>query len=575
MRGIASVVASIWLAGCTTSLSVSEISRELPDKRPESLPAGFVYHLPASVITPNAYVTIRDCPLDTDAVKFLTKFSPGSARPVKEVTFVVGGSLSSVQVPDQMIIVDYRNLQKFLKTSSLTIERWPNGMLKTVNASIEDQTPQAIASVAAAAGSIALLATGAPGAGALLAAPAALAGAPGKKKTTVSFLACNGFTADLVEKRKVASASRDAATKLLDIATAAAIQLGAKPDADQAALDLLKANVAKYSTQLDKATAELVAIDAQLTLPLDMVTPTGQPTFSFPATGEVSPYLLSGGMIFTASKAKEFIDAHFEESTAEIDASRAAAFGRRPCLWSKTTGQMIPDETCSNRLSVERVLAKIGRVELMDRTLRSEDEASRDRRPATAKLVSVRNDKDGVPGADVAVNRGIIYVEPAKRRIEMTAYNIGPQSLVTPRRLIKTADISIPQLGRYLSLPVRAGFGDRSELQATFAEDGSLLTATFANPKTSGLAIADTMKALGATAVSTRDAVEDRQLKLAKTRSEMLAAIVAAQESSKKLTPTTDPLEDINAALAKANAEASLAEAQLRIQSARAKLNGS
>ncbi len=573
MRGSIAALSGLLLAGCTTSLSVSEIGESPAASRPTTLPAGFVYHLPAAVVTPTAFVAIRECPLDPDAGKYLRNIVPQGAKPVKEVTFVVGGSVAATQVPDQMIVIDFRGLQKFLKTSSLSLERWPNGMLKSVNTSIEDQTPQAIASVAAAAGSFALLASGAPGTGALLAAAPGLLGPAGANKTaSVNFLACNARTLELVAARKVAAASRETATSLLDQATTAATELGAKPNADAAKLDALKAAVAKYAAQSDKATSELAVIDAQLNLPLDMVGPKGGASIPLPDSGAVAPSLLKGGIVLTSSKLNEYLDAHFVEATAEIPTKYEVSFNHRACAWSKATGAPAPDETCTGRQALSSVLGNLARVEVNNRALSPIVDTGGDGRPASSALASTRTGKNGLPQAHAPASSGIIYVEPAKLRLEMTAYNVGPQALVSRRQVIKTADVSIPQLGQYLVLPLRADFGERAELKATFAEDGSLLTATFANPKTSGMAIADTLRQLGATAVTSRDAMEDRRLKLAKTKSETLAALVAAQDSAKKLTPTADPLADINAALAKANAEAALAEAEVRIQAARAKL---
>ncbi len=580
---------SLLLSSCTTSLSVSELAAPAPGAgRPETLAAGMSYSLPAAVVTPTAFVAIRDCPADASLAKQLTGIRPIDARPVTEVTFVVGGAIAVAQVPDQRIVIDPRDLQKFLKTTSVGIERWPNGMLKAVNASIEDQTPQAIASLAAAIGSIALLSTGAPGAGLLLADGGLAGGPPGGPapggpapggpapvtSKAVTFLACNARTQDLVDTRKVAAKSRETAADLLDQATTAASQLGAQPNADQAKLDKLKASVAKYSGEMDKATADLAAIDAQLTLPLDMVAPRdgSAPPAALPETGQVAPSRLRGGLAFSSARLDAFVAAHFVQATGLLPVSKHAAFDKRACMWNATTRSGMPDETCTSLAALKAVLAKAAKVELKDMTLVPVDEAVGDRRPSSAALKSVRKAEKGIPGSDIAANKGIIYVEPAKMRLMMSAPTIGPDSMISSTRVLKTADVSIPQLGRYMALPLRAGFGERVELKATFAEDGSLLTASFSNPKTSGVAIADTIRQMAALGVSTRDGVEDRKAKLAKTRAETLSSLLSAQDSVKKLTPTTDPLADINAELAKANAQAGLAEAQVRIQVAQDKL---
>ncbi|OYQ36221.1 hypothetical protein CHU95_05380 [Niveispirillum lacus] len=603
---------AVLLTGCETSLTVSELKNGPSSTNINAVPAGFIYNLPAAVIRPTAYVTIRDCAVDTELEKVLAQIEPKGVKPVTEIKFVVGGSLSATQVAHQTILIDYRELQQFLKTSSISLERHPNGMLKSINASMADQTPQAIAAVASALGSAALFATGAPGA--VLGAAGGLSDrslmeiasaddkkdakkdAPRKITERISFAACTPATYSLVTDRKAAAAKRNELISLLDNVTAEAAKLGADPKADSAKLDSLKVQKEKYSVQLDKVTAELSDIDAQLTLPLGSSkiyseikypTPNNDSQQTIPAnhsviqsnnktdmafnSGQINPELLAGGIVLFSPNPGSFLARHFIDGHGNHTRLRAEpSLSNRPCR-----SQL--NETCSSKSAIENVFTKISEVKIKERDMKPKYPGE-----SALSIPAVSSDSNctssdatcesEVPKNHINANEGIIYVEPAKLKVDMTTANIGPQSVLSQDRVIHTADISVPQLGRYLALPLSAGFGEKSELKATFAEDGSLLTGTFAQPEESGLEFANALKGLADTALNTRTGIEDRKLKLLKQRADALSLAAGIQETTNKLTPTTDPMDDLNAELARVTAAASIAEAELRLQTARAKL---
>lgn len=579
MRLMAAVlpICAVLLSGCETSLTVSALDIKPPAEQQKSLPAGFLYRLPAALIRPTAFVAIRDCAEDEALTTILVDIKPADVKPVTEIKFVVGGAVSAVQVPDQAVLIDYRELQQFLKTSSISLERHPNGMLKSVNASLADQTPQAMASVAAALGSAALFATGAPiGAAAVV---ASAAGGPVKStvmttepeddkkkrvKDRIDFAACKPATVKLVSQRKEAAKQRAEITSMLDTITAEAAKIGAKPDADAAKLEALNIEKEKHSAQLAKVTAELSDIDAQLTLPLNGYSEGGIFTRLSDRAGQIDPSSLREGVSLTSANIDLFLARHFTDGVGyhlrlPTEASQQARLCREQI-----------DESCSSISAIGKLLNKLAIVRVVEQDLQQKFTSGNQLSiPVPTSVIASAN---GIKPNYIEANQGVIYVEPKKIKVDMIAATIGPQSVLSTGRVIHTADISVPQLGRYLALPLGAGFGETSELSATFAEDGSLLTGSFAQPQESGLQLANSLKGLADTALSTRTSVEDRKLKLLKQRAEALTVAAGIQDTTKKLNPTTDPIDDLNSELARVTAEAAIAEAQLRLRAAQAKL---
>lgn len=587
MRTAAAGLVLVALSGCT-SLSVTQPGNPVPSAT--RLPAGLIYHTPAALITASIAVTIKDCPADEKALAALHGYARSAPPPIKEVEFSVSGDLTTEIVPDRPIMIDYRKLATFLKTSSVAIERYPSGTLKSVNASIEDQSAEALGDVVAVAGSVALLATGAAPAAGLVAAPLVAAGdgdrsmnGPGRGKpravtvptSTVYFAACNADTLKAISDRKNVSGKRDDDTRLLNKATADLNALNGTPGGSDAAaakiVANLKAKVTQLSAQIDDETAQIASANSKLSLPLDIGT-VDEPTDHTPATdgqGHLVPSTLRHNVVFTADPARlrQFVGQHFVDASGRIATTLADRFRRRPCL---NGGGSPADETCSSAGQIAKVLAdKVGRVFAIGAPIRPVADPHGNQPSAEALSPKFRH---GVNAAEVPASEGIIYIEPEKFRVQLSAAAIGPESASHPRKPLKTVDLSVPQLGRYLSLPLRAGFGEKVTLVATFAEDGTLLTATYANPKTAGKSLSGALKGAADAAVSTSNAIEDRRVKLAKDRADILAAQASAADSVKKLNPTVDPLADVNAELAKANAQAALAEALVRIKAANATL---
>lgn len=588
-RKIYFVSALLGLCGCT-SLSVYEPPASQP--APKMLPAGFVYHLPAATVTPLAYLTISDCVADKTAAKGLAspaRDAKGSvvdgATPVTEIKFGVGADLSVEQLPDRAIVIDYRKLKTFLKTSSISRETYPSGMLKSINASIEDQSPEAIADVAAVAGTVALIATGAApavGIAAAVAAPIVTGGAgvgpgrhalppPPEPTETVKFVTCTTDTLKMIKARDAATAERKKATDDLNDVSAQITALGetGTGDAAQKGLAKLKAQAATLTSKINAATDTITTLTAGLTLPLEAITQKdakGTVIRVVDDEGRVLPSALLGEVAYDplAARLDAFIKAYFVDVEAKMTKTNAAKFNARPCL--KGTGEP-KTESCRSVESVGKTIALLDHITSSGRPFVAPADLGSH---APVGLVSATDSRTAFPKGYVAASEGIIYIDPLKTRVTFRANLIGDEALIHPTKVVKSVTVSIPQLGRYLSLPLEAGFGEKVTLAATFAEDGTLLTASYGNPKTMGKSISGTLKSLSDQALTTSNAMEDRKVKLTKDRADILTAQVSALTSSRTLNPSLDQVADLNAQLATVTAQAAIAQAQLQIKTATA-----
>ena len=159
MRNIVvAAFAAVWLGGCATSLST------LPDRDTTASVGdamlGVPYALPMLQYNITLTRTLSSCPDDRD-------------WDFADRTFVVrAGSLAITTKadakgsygPGERYTVDYRALEAPFKTSDFSFVTNPNGTLKSIGVSAEDQTGEVLKSVVASALTIASLTTGNPAA---------------------------------------------------------------------------------------------------------------------------------------------------------------------------------------------------------------------------------------------------------------------------------------------------------------------------------------------------------------------------------------------------------------------------
>lgn len=118
------------LSGCTTALNTRFVAERAPPLN------GVIYALPMAAFDVQAQVLVTSCAVDAAGVAILDY----------ELT---GGSIRNNFVPDptETYSFDYSALNSPLKTTTATVALHPNGMLKSVNADVEDKSAQVLTSL--------------------------------------------------------------------------------------------------------------------------------------------------------------------------------------------------------------------------------------------------------------------------------------------------------------------------------------------------------------------------------------------------------------------------------------------
>jgi len=187
MRGILplGMAAALAAAGCTTTLQTRHVSA---GQEPEPV-QGVLYSLPMTAFDVEAQVLVVSC----DASKAHLPDGPLGYELTK-------GTIRSYWIPDphETYSIDYPALNSPLKATTFEATFHPNGMIKTINADIEDKVFDTMVSAGEAALNLYRMSFG------LVAAPmSAAAGAS----------ACNGYISDRLKERAALLGKSDPASK--------------------------------------------------------------------------------------------------------------------------------------------------------------------------------------------------------------------------------------------------------------------------------------------------------------------------------------------------------------------------
>lgn len=513
------------LLGCTATLKTSEID-ESPGTG-DYLPAGFPYRLPVAEVVPSSALVLIRCP------------DPDSQNPeLRRAAFQLTATITAEQKSGRLLLVDYRSLSAFNKTGTLAITRHENGMLKTVNAGIEDQSAEIVAAIASTAAGIALLATAGPGGFAAGPAWTGLAkqqqpevsGAlvPGQaprpavlcKESTRSFL----INAEQARANigKLTTEIRNETDRMNLIRLRLVTQGLTEPlrkEAEQAI-----SRLSDLQEQLARQKKALGTAVGSLSLPL-----------ALPDEGKIPIASYAAGQVVLRPVPAE-IDAymlrHFEEQTFDQADPESLASLKKRIAAIASVHVSAARETGPAREATEPGLGA-GLV---------------------AKKTTEAGDKEGLAKA----SGSILYIEPARFRFRMMG---NPNDPSRPTEL-ENVVLSIPQAGHVLALPIRSGFGEKSAVSASFREDGSLLEARFERSASGGTAAAGLAQNMAKLAADT----QVRRLELQKSaidlRSKELAYRQAAAKDEASRSPAQKEQDALN--IERARVEAELAIARTR-----------
>ncbi len=554
------VISAALLVGCT-SLSVRSLPAT-PD--PENLPAGFVYYLPIARVDAAAVITLDKCEADkafTDAINGTAGKNPPA---LKRVTFKTTGTITPIYERGEAIVVDYRKMSAFLKTSELTWETYPNGMLKTVNASIAGEEPEAIAAVAGTAASIAAIVAGFPAAGAIGLAALTAKNQPYKaltenvfttmaliNKKQVKYFTCTKFAIDQISKRKTAT---DNLQKLVDkqkdyISQLEGIlsKISTPTEADLQKMKEIRDQLKAIESEISDQKVVLTKINAKLSLGL---TPK-----------DLSLKTLQDGTPLAPNpeKREQFLSSLFTSHTANVSMPVPV----RSCDHLDDDNDKCADPA--------QILEKYADIVLKADQARNWSDGWKGNSP---KLTSVAARSKNEEARTVKPDNGLIYVIPETWKVTIKGREVQDDPLDTGKvtfaeTKVASADIGFPQLGRYMSLPVESGFGEKVSLEASFREDGSLEKASYKKPKSAGLAAAATLKNTADQALAAQTKVAEQKLAAVKNETDLLNAQAVLDKRQDLLLGTVSDAEQLDLNKTKYAALAAIAESQQKCTVAR------
>lgn len=138
LRNITVISAALLLSGCATHLESVSVDKGDPKTR-----QGIAYFLPFTQFTVTTTWTIGAC---------------GQSGP--ELTAEVTAKAGSAADPDALHVIDYQALSAWTKTSSVKVDFYDSGAIKSINASADDKTGEIIASIASSVGKLGAFAVG-------------------------------------------------------------------------------------------------------------------------------------------------------------------------------------------------------------------------------------------------------------------------------------------------------------------------------------------------------------------------------------------------------------------------------
>jgi hypothetical protein len=451
--------------------------------------------------------------------------------PIKiEVTAAATPSYERDQ--DQTYLVDPRTLASGSKISDLKHETFPNGMLKSVNASAEDQTAQVIVNTVT-------------GIAKLAEAAAKIAAQPAMTENNVSQLALIPDQTEKPIQRNICNAK-----------TRLALEGGLDDEGNTlVSYKALKSKLDSASEALDGATKNLKAL-------IDVA----------PLMGRNVPTTLQSELV---SGALQVVQRQNEVAALEGEVKqRAKQLSIVDAFRWPENGQTISATRSFDLTRFRQWFAEEG-AEFVAGSLRSDVELKLSA-STNALLALTSNDKKSVKPLDDNERNGIRYRVPALGSLQLgvcsAVYEGQPGNGVETAckssnakfGWLKLNEGSIPQLGRVFALPYKNEAFQNNMLAANFSEDGNLVTAEYAD-KASRAAVASeafakVAGALNDSVVPVQAAGANAKAAIYKAQTSELQAKAELDKAKAALRPTV--IEENATETALVNSETALLNAQ-------------
>lgn len=407
---------------------------------------------------------------------------PAAAPPVDALKFTLKAEATSAFVAGERYMLDYEKLAGFTKISSITLDYYENGSLKSINASAEDRSAAIIGDLGKAAFSIARIAMGIPGGSA---APA--------EATQEPILVCSAAAkAVMADVKKATVLLKDAKTEL-ESRTDRVTNL-----TDQLKLGTLNsAGKGKLQKAIDAQTEQAVLVtDRQGAL--DKLTA----KLSVTTTERIS---------FASDQLSGFLPLR----TDGLDKLR-------PLVDRKMAPKDSGDPNVCNLGDAKACLLRVLQAEWAVQPLApSRGTPLEDGNPLTVKTADAQ--------------KGIFVRQPEAARLLVCRTGKAPVcSTRSDELLFTSSDAMAPQLGQLRLLPFRNEMFQNNSLVLSLRENGGIEKFEYKDLKARGEAMAAAAADLAAQGLSFADArrkdrLDDTAAKLAKTTADRQAEIDAIQ----------------------------------------------
>lgn len=498
------------LSGCTTFLETSKPST--------GISKGYSYELPRLAYDAEVKRTLTRCPDGAD----------------QQIRFDVTATAASRLTPGEVVVVDYMAAANGMKTTDFGMTKHPNGMLKSVNLTVDDRTADVVKEGVKAVVGIGKIAIGLPGGGAV---------ASGKYDGPVAYLRCSTAARksllslpELKAKIKPAEdASKEAAKAYDDLLTASktgkpatAEKLAALAKSARDKADALE----KTKKAHDDEAAKLVLLHR---VSLDLPDAGRNEILTLDAARDAKPQPAAlFEVYYPTTPGRHFLIPL--SSSLKPDVAKGVPVGYP----SGTAGDQAAeaDRAKLEAVNYDNLLSQLGLANVA----------------ATAYALGKMNEAGDLPGADVcakdSADCGVLYrtAAPGRMRLCSGASGVAATAFATCQGRI-TGDPAIlyheeklvPQFGRLMSLPLKNGPFTNNTLAAQFTEDGRVMDFSYKKPTAEAVAaLASVNEGIGGvTQLITYS--NGRELQRLTDKKAILDAQLANQEVTDKL--TTSELE--------------------------------
>lgn len=443
------------LSGCTTFLETS--------KPATGISKGFSYELPRLAYDAEVKRTLTRCPDSAD----------------QQIRFDVTATAANRLGPGEVVVVDYMAAANGLKTTDFGMTKHPNGMLKTVNLTIDERTADFIKEGVKAAVGIGKIAIGLPGGGAVAANP--------KYDGPVAYLRCSGAARTsllalpgLKAKIKPAEeASKEAAKAYEELLTASknGKPAPAKDLAAAAKLARDKADVLEKAKKAhDEETAKLVLLHR---LPLDLPDGGRDEILKLEAARDAKPQPASLFEIYyPTTPGRHFLIPL--TATLQPDVAKATPVG-----YPAGDAAIETDLAKLAAANYTTILSQLGLANVA----------------VSAYPLGASKAADDLPNSESCAKDaggcGVLYRTAASGRMRICSGASGdPATAIAACRARITGDPAIlfheerlvPQFGQLMSLPLKNGPFMNNTLAASFTEDGRVTDFSYKKPTAEAVA---------------------------------------------------------------------------------------